>query len=118
MHGVDCTALRVDVGELRKSALLEIVVEFIGVHQLVHSIVLDILIHVGIDDIGLVVVLPGDVLLVQSLEDRSSTSGARHVGKPTGGLVSVVDHPCPRTELACISDRLVRQNYKAVARAG
>lgn len=92
VHRVDGAALGVDVTECRQGASLEIRVELICVHELVHGIVLDPLVHPGINDISLVVVLPGDVLLRKRLEDGLGTSGSGHIGRPSKSLLGVVYH--------------------------
>lgn len=96
VHRVNGAALRVDVAELRESALFKIVVELAGMDKLVHRVLLDILVHPSINDISLVVVLPANVLLVESLEDRDGAVGACYVGEPAGRLIGVVHHSASR----------------------
>jgi hypothetical protein len=55
MDRVDGAALRVDVGELGKSSLLEIGVELVCMDKVLHSIFLSPLIHIGVNDIGLII---------------------------------------------------------------
>lgn len=103
VHRINRAAFGIDVAEVRKRALLKIVVEFICVHQVVHCVVLHILVHIGINDICLVVIFPGDVRLIQRLEDASSAVDTGDVRVPSGSLIRVVNHaaggPC-RCELS------------------
>lgn len=86
MHGVDGAAFGVDVGELGEGAVGNVREELIGVDNLLHGVVLDPLVDVRVDDVALVVVLPRDVLLVESLKDGSRTGGSGDVGEPASGL--------------------------------
>lgn len=97
VHGVYGAALRVDVGERRQSSLLEVFIELVGMDELGHGVLLDPLVHPGVDDIGLVVVLPADTFLAQCLEDGLGAGHARGILGPAVCLEGVVNHSASRS---------------------
>jgi len=54
-------------------------------------ILLDPLIHPGVDDVGLIIVLPCDALVGQDFEDRLCTARASRIQLPSVGLDGVID---------------------------
>lgn len=93
VHGVDGAALRFKVTESRKGALCEIGEELVAVDEVLHGVFLNPFVHECVDDVGFVVVLPGDVGVCEGLENGSCAGGAGYVGEEARGLVGVVDKP-------------------------
>lgn len=108
VHGVHGTAFGVYVRELRERAGFEVGVELVGVLEFGHGVVLHVFVHVGVDDVGFVVVLPGDALLVESFEDGRGASGAGDIRKPSGSLVGVVYHAAGTARCGKLSVRIRR----------
>lgn len=114
VHAVDGAAFWVDVRESGKSAIGKVRVEVVRSLQSVHSVLLHPLIHVGINDVGLIVVLPRNVLLSQGLEDTLSTSSTSIISKQPRSLVRIINIAASRARSGELSIRVGRTRMLSV----
>jgi len=116
VHAVDGAALRVDVRERGKCAVGKVRVEVVCSLKPVHGVLLHPFVHVRIDDISLVVVLPGNVLLSQGLKDTLRTSSTSIVGKEPRSLISIINESASRARRSELPVRIGRTRVFSVVR--